>query len=239
MGRTHPSGSRRTVPALDSQASRTALARQSRVCASTVANVRELLSWRLVAALAALAGLAFVASSALSDDDALQAVVDPTPVERRIDLISPVIAPLPSDDFAVGDDGRTVGYLDLLLPGERTMRVAPGTLGEVSCEVLDEFNRCGVLADVLGDAVVWFALVPQQARATAELPPIVDLEEGYAVFENGWRIAYPPVIERECGDLDIPTFSDSLERHGPGSVSIVDLNTQEVTAVRCGDPDAN
>ncbi len=195
--------------------------------------MRELLSWRLVAALAALAGLALVAGSVLSDDDALQAVVDPTPVERRIDLISTVIAPLPSDDFEIGDDGRTVGYLDLLLPGERTMRVAPGTPGEVTCEVLDEFDRCGVLADVLGDAVVWFALVPQAARATAELPAVVDLTEGFAVLENGWRIAYPPIIERECGDLDIPTFSDFLERHGPGSMSIVDLNEQQLTTVRC------
>ena len=196
--------------------------------------MRELLSWRLVAALAALAGLAFVASSILADDDDLQAVVDPAPPMRRIDLTAPVIAPLPSEDFEI-DDGVTVGYLDLLLPGERTMRIAPGTPGEVTCEVFDEFNACGVVADVLGDAVVWFALVPQAADATAELPPITDLEEGYAVLENGWRIPYPPVIERECGDIDIPSFSDFLEDYGPDSVSIVDLNLQQVVSVRCGD----
>jgi hypothetical protein len=194
--------------------------------------VRELLSWRLVAALAALAGLAFVANSVLADGDELAAVVEPAPPARRIDLIAPVITPLPSDDFEVTDEG-TVGYLDLVLPGDRTMRIAPGTPGEVTCETLDEANTCGVLADVLGDAVVWFALVPQTAGATAELPPIIDLEEGYAVFDNGWRIAYPPVIERDCGDIDIPTFSDFLEDHGPDSVSIVDLNLQQVTAVRC------
>ena len=197
--------------------------------------MRELLSWRLVAALAALAGLAFLASSILDDGDELQAVVDPSPQPRQIDLIAPVIAPLPSDDFEVDRDGTTVGYLDLLLPGERTMRIAPGTPGEISCEVLDEFNQCGVLADVLGDAVVWFALVPQLRNGTAELPPITDLEEGYAVFENGWRIAYPPVIKRECGDIDIPSFSDFLEDHAKNSVSIVDLNLQQVTAVRCAD----
>ena len=53
------------------------------------------------------------------------------------------------------------------------------------------------------------------------------------MFENGWRIAYPPVIERECGDIDIPSFSDFLEDYGPDSVSIVDLNLQQVTRVRC------
>jgi hypothetical protein len=195
--------------------------------------VRELLSWRLLAALAALAGLAFLANSILDEGEELQAVVDPAPPVRRIDLIAPVIAPLPSDDFAIDDEGTTVGYLDLLLPGDRTMRVVPGTPGEVTCDEFDEFNGCGVLADVLGDAVVWFALVPQSEGATAELPPIVDLEEGDAVFESGWRIAYPPVIERDCGDIDIPTFSDFLEDHAAGSVTIVDLNVQQVTAVRC------
>jgi hypothetical protein len=198
--------------------------------------VRELLSWRLVAALAALAGLAFLASSVLADDDQLAAIVDPAPQERRVDLISPVIAPLPSEDFEI-DDGLTVGYLDLLLPGERTMRVAPGTPGEISCDEFEDFYGCGVFADVLGDAVVWFALVPATSDATAELPPIIDLDEGYAVLENGWRIAYPPVIERDCGDVDIPSFSDFLEDHGPDSVSIVDLNLQQVTRVRCGDVD--
>lgn len=200
--------------------------------------MRELLSWRLVAALVALAGLAFLASSILEDDDELAAIIDPAPQERRIDLIAPVVAPLPADDFEIDDEGLTVGYLDLVLPGERTMRVAPGTPGEVTCEEFEEFNGCGVLADVLGDAVVWFALVPQTEDATAELPPIVDLDEGDAVLENGWRIAYPPVIERECGDIDIPTFSDFLDDYGPDSVSIVDLDLQQVTRVRCGQDDS-
>jgi hypothetical protein len=197
--------------------------------------VRELLSWRLLAALAALAGLAFVAKSVLADDDELQAVIAPTPQERTIDLIAPVISPLPSDDFEVDDHGVTVGYLDLLLPGDRTMRIAPGTPGEVTCVLSDQFNECAILADVLGDAVVWFALVPQRDDVTAELPPILDLNEGYAVFGNGWRVPYAAVIERDCGDVDIPTFSDFLRDHGEDSVSIVDLNLQQVTEVRCGD----
>ncbi len=192
------------------------------------------MSWRLLAALAALAGLAFLVKSAVADDDELQAIIAPEPIERTIDLIAPVTAALPSDDFSIGEDGLTTGYVDLVLPNERTMRIAPGTLGESTCANLAEFDQCGVLADVLGDAVVWFALVPQAPRQTAELPPLLDLDEGYAVFANGWRIAYPPVIERECGDIDIPSFGDFLRRFGPDSVTILDLNKQEVAAVRCG-----
>ena len=196
--------------------------------------MRELLSWRLLAALAALAGLAFLVKSAVADDDELQAIIAPEPIARTIDLIAPVSAVLPSDDFRIGEDGLTTGYVDLVLPNNRTMRIAPGTPGESTCANLVESDQCGVLADVLGDAVVWFALVPQAPRQTAELPPITDLDEGYAVFENGWRITYPPVIERECGDIDIPSFGDFLRRFGPDSVTILDLNKQEVAAVRCG-----
>ncbi len=196
--------------------------------------MRQLFSLRFIAAIAALAGLAFLVRVAVAEDNELAAIIEPEVPDRRIDLISPVFASTASEDFRIRFDGTTVGYLDLVLPDERVMRVAPGTPGEVACDRLDEINRCAVFADLLGDAVVWFAVLPQAPRATVELPPIVDLEDGYAIFVNGWQIPYPPVIERDCGSEDIPTFSDFLRRFGPDSTSIVDLETQEVTTVRCG-----
>jgi hypothetical protein len=42
------------------------------------------------------------------------------------------------------------------------------------------------------------------------------------------------VIERQCEGQDILSFSDFLKRFGPDSVTIVDLGTRQVTAVRCG-----
>ncbi|MGI9644592.1 MAG: hypothetical protein ACR2O6_04700 [Ilumatobacteraceae bacterium] len=197
--------------------------------------MRQLFSLRLVAAVLALAGLAFLVRVAVAEDTELAAIVEPDIPDRRVDLISPIFASTASEDFRIRFDGTTVGYLDLILPEERAMRIAPGTTGEISCDQLDEINRCAVFADLLGDAVVWFAVLPQAPRSTVELPPIVDLEDGYAIFENGWQIRYPPVIERDCGSEDIPTFSDFLRRFGPDSVSIVDLEVQEVTTVRCGD----
>lgn len=194
----------------------------------------QLLSWRLLAALAALAGLALLLNRVLEDDnDALVAVVEPTVAERRIDLIAPVFSVEKSDDFAVDAEGLTRGYADLVIDGSRVVRVVPGTPGEITCEDLESLNKCAVFADLLGEAVVWYAVVPQAPRATAELPPIVELDEGRAVFVNGWRIPYPAVIERECGDQDIPSFNDFLRSHSEGSTSIVDLRTQEVVAVRC------
>jgi len=191
------------------------------------------LSWRLVLAVVALAGLALLVNEVLADDEEIAAVVEPTVIERQIDLIAPVVSFERSDDFAIDRHGMTVGTIDMVLDAQRTVHVAPGTPGEVSCEQLAAANRCAVFADLLGEAVVWFAVLPQAGGGTVELPPIEDLVDGRAVFTNGWRIPYPPVIERECGDLDIPTFSDFLDRFGPHSVSIVDLESQEVVAVRC------
>lgn len=198
--------------------------------------MRQLFNWRFVAAVGALAVLALVAWAVVADDDdAVEVILDPGVVERQIDLIDPIAAATWSDEFEIGRDGVTIGFLDLTLDEQRVMRVAPGTPGEISCPDLAAENACAVFADMLGDAVVWFAILPQARRSTVELPPIVDLDEGDAVFENGWRLPYPPVIERECPD-EVPTFSEFLRHYGPNSVSIVDLETREVVAVRCGEP---
>ena len=158
-------------------------------------------------------------------------------IPRRIDLIEPVAFVVPSPDFEIGDDGLTVGVLDAVLDADRIARIVPGTPGEVTCANFEDPNRCVLVADVLGNAVVWFSLMPRGPRETVELAPIVDLQDGYALFVNGWEVLYAPVIERDaesCGD-DVVSFSDFLRRFGPGSTTVVDLETRQVTAVICGE----
>lgn len=218
--------------------------------------MRQILSVRFVAALAALAALAFGVTSVFAgdDDDSTDgiaaggaavddgadvpqgsAVATSVPFERRIDLIELVESFERSEDFAIGPDGLTTGIVDMVLDERRVVRVAPGTPGQIDCGNLRNANRCVVLADLLGDAVIWFAVEPRGPRDTVRLGPIVDLQDGNAIFENGWQIPYPPVIERDCDDeLDVTSFSDFLRRFGPGSTSVVDLETRMVTEVVCG-----
>ena len=198
--------------------------------------MRQLFNWRFVAAIAALGALALLAQAILTDDTSIEAVIEPELTERRIDLIEPIAGASRDAAFTVLPSGVTTGSLDLTLDAERVLRIVPGTLGQIACDDLDEANRCAVLADMLGDAVVWFAILPQGSRATVELPPITDLVDGRAVFDNGWLIPYAPVIERDCGGEDIPTFSDFLRRFGPDSVTILDLESRQITSVRCGEP---
>jgi hypothetical protein len=177
-----------------------------------------------------------------SDDDAA-AVFGPAnldddgePLERKIDLVASVVRFELSEDWAIGTDGVTSGEMSAVLGETRVMKIAPGTPGQSSCADYTVASNCVVLADLLGEAVVWFAILPQGPNATVELPPIVDLQEGFAIFETGWQLPYPPVIERDsvtCSE-DIASFSDFLRRFGPNSVSVVDLKTQQVTKVLCG-----
>ncbi|WP_395155156.1 hypothetical protein [Ilumatobacter sp.] len=199
--------------------------------------MRQLFTWRFVAALAALAGLAILINAVVVDDDQLAGIVESEVPNRKIDLISPVFFMETSDDFGFGDDGLTDGFIDFVLPSRKVMRVAPGTPGNINCD-LQSLNRCVVFVDLLGEAVIWFATLPKAEGKTVELPPIVDLEDGLALFENGWQIRYPPVIDRFCAGEDIVSFSDFLRRFGPGSTSVVDLETQLVIEVRCAGTEA-
>lgn len=207
--------------------------------------MRQLFTWRLLAALGALALLALGVGWAVgvTAPTGTFAVAGPAsigadgePISRRIDLIAPAATIERSSDFDIGADGRTVGFLDAVLDEQRVVRVAPGTPGVIECANLVDPDRCVVFADLLGEAVVWFALMPRGPNDTVELPPIVDLQDGFALFENGWQIDYPPVIERDedtCG-VDIVNFGDFLRRFGPNSTTIVDLETRQVNEVRCG-----
>ncbi len=199
--------------------------------------MRQILSVRFVAALAALLGLTIAVQTVFAEEDAVdEFVAEATePVDRRIDFIAIAERVEQSPDFEVAEDGTTVGLLDAQFADGRVMRVAPGTPADLDCPSIRLVNRCVVLADLVGDAVLWFGLVPRGPNNTVVLGPIEDLEDGYAIFENGWEIRYPPVIERDCGNEDIPTFSDFIRRFGPNSTSIVDLETREVTTVVCGD----
>ena len=199
--------------------------------------MRQLFTWRFLLAVAAVAALAFVVRAALADDDSIESVIEPEQIERRIDLIDPIVDATVSADFAVQPNGVTEGVLELNLRDDRTMRIVPGTLGSLDCDQLTTPGRCAVFADLLGDAVVWFAIVPTAPRSTVELPPVLELVDGRAVFESGWRIPYAPVIRRDCEGEEILTFSDFLRRFSENSVTIVDLETSEVVAVRCVDPD--
>lgn len=197
----------------------------------SVAAVRQFFGWRFWAAAFALGLLVLGVYLYASDDDpVVPAAARPRTEQRRIDLASFVYA-AEQQDFRIVD-GFTRGYLTLVLDGERSLRIQPGTPGAVRCDRLADVGGCGVVADLLGDAVVWFTVVPLGPRLTVELPPIVDLEDGYAILSNGWELRYAPVLDRRCAEAT-ESFQEFLRRFGEDSTTIVDPGENRVTAVAC------
>lgn len=90
------------------------------------------------------------------------------------------------------------GAMRLSLDDLRVLTVQDGTLTSnygsiLACTDFARPNSCVLLADMLGDAVVWFALVSADAIAGREfltLPGLVDMQAngGEGILRNGWVV---------------------------------------------------
>lgn len=201
--------------------------------------MRQLLSWRFLAAVGAVAVLALVAMLVQSSQSGFSGLDSQAGVEtRRIDTVS-LVTSFQQQDFSMSEHGRVQGRLGLNIQvaGEpRLVEVFPGTPGVVECEGLVDYT-CAVLVQALGDTIVWFALVPLDPLEPNRfrLPAIVDLEDGYARLVNGWELPYAPVIDRSC-DPNVASFSEFLDVHGTDFESVFDLREQAIVRVaECGD----
>lgn len=196
--------------------------------------MRQILSIRFLAALVALVVLAAGAYVLMTRDEPVRvAVATDQPRERRADLVSLVYQIDKTDDFGVGPEGRSTGDATLVFDGTRSAHIYPGTPGQISCPI-EQPGACGVLLELLGDAVVSFDLVPLKADPlfTIELPPVRRLEGGLATLTNGWQVPYAPVIERDC-DTDTDSFREFLEEFPRDHVAVFDLGDQRITQVIC------
>ena len=195
--------------------------------------MRQFASWRVWAAIL-LVVIALVWLRACVVDESSSTTIDRTQ-SRRIDLISST-ATIRSDAPWFVSDGVMSGDATVVLANGRVVRLTDGTLGESSCLFPDVLNACVLLADTLGDGVVWFALLPAPASASTELelPAIDTLLDGvtYARLDNGWEVPLLDRVIRRC-DVETPNLTSFVQRFAGRHVTIVDLERAEVSAVRC------
>lgn len=195
--------------------------------------MRQFASWRVWAAIL-LVVIALVWLRACVLDESSSTTIDRTQ-SRRIDLISST-ATIRSDAPWFVSDGVMSGDATVVLANGRVVRLTDGTLGESSCLFPDVLNACVLLADTLGDGVVWFALLPAPASASTELelPAIATLLDGvtYARLDNGWEVPLLDRVIRRC-DVETPNLTSFVQRFAGRHVTIVDLERAEVSAVRC------
>jgi hypothetical protein len=200
--------------------------------------MRQLLSWRTWAAIGALLVLATVVQLITSrgprgvDDSSAQ------PSQRRIDAVASVMTIQSSEAFAA-IEGITVGSATLALDDGRTINIVRDTPGEIDCADRTTPAACVLLADLLGDGIVWYALVNANGPAsrTLALPTIVDMVDGgdTGVLENGWHIPLANGVVRTCaGAQRSPTLRAFIDSYSTtGITTVLDLDRDEVVEVIC------
>ena len=194
--------------------------------------MRQFFTWRIWAAFGALAGLALLLLVVLPDSAASNEPASSGIEPRQIDFIALVFQVTTSDDFLINDDVVTSGSADLVIDGQRTMHIFEGTLGSNDCPN-SGVAQCAVLADLLGEAVVWFALVPLQDGLKVAAPAIVDLlGNGIVQLSNGWLLRTAEQVDRKCAQ-ETGSLSEFVSKFGPESVTAIDVSMQRITSVTC------
>ncbi len=193
--------------------------------------MRQFFSWRIWAAFGALIGLTLILKTSLPST-AATTTSTPSAESRTVDFISLVFQIKPSNDFNV-TDGVVRGSASFVIDGQRTMRVEAGTLGENLCPDYTQNAHCVVLADLLGDAVIWFAIVPVEQGLKITLPPITTLlGNGVVQLSNGWLVRTATTIDYKC-PIETASLREFLSKFGPGSTTVIDVTKQRVVAVQC------
>jgi hypothetical protein len=202
--------------------------------------MREIFSIRFFAAVGAVAGLfvlltVFFAAGEAIDGDELG--VTTTPETHRIDFVDQVFTAT-NAEFAIDDDGLGAADTDLVIDGTRSLKVVAGTPGVDLCPDRARIGACAVVADLLGEAVVWFALVPMGENRTVPLPAIDVLDEGRAQLVNGWQLPYAPVLDRRCEDeqgdeVEFASYREFRDVLGDDFTSLYSLETARIEAVVC------
>lgn len=197
--------------------------------------MRQIFSLRFFLAVGAIVGLfallatIFQARDLISGDDATtEGVVG----VHRIDLVGQVLSS--SNPSLVFDaDGLVTAETSFLLDPSRALRVVPGTPGENLCPGFPQPGVCAVVADLLGEGVVWFAVVPMGSNNTVDLPAIDALADGLATLANGWQVPYASVLDRRCRDEEFASYREFRDVMGDEFVSVFDIESRELVAVKC------
>ena len=200
--------------------------------------MRQLLSWRTWAALGVLLVLATVVQLLTSrgprgsDGEGLQ------PSERRVSAIASVMSIQSSEAFAI-IDGVTVGSALLTLDDGRVVTIARETPGEIDCADRTTPAACVLLADMLGEGVVWYALVDSDGPTvrTLVVPTLVDMVDGgdTGVLANDWHVPLANGVVRTCaGAPRSSTLRSFIESYSETGIrTVLDLDRDEVVEVIC------
>jgi len=195
--------------------------------------MRQIFSVRFFAAIGGVVGLFFLLTTIFAtrevieggDDDADAVVI------HKIDFVEQIFSSR-NEQFTLNEDGFAANDTDLIIDPSRTLRIVADTPGVDFCPQFPTVGACSVVADLLGEGVVWFALVPAGTNRTVDLPAIDTLDDGMATLVNGWVLPYAPILDRRC-DEQFTSYREFRDVLGDDFTSIYDLDERLIVAVEC------
>lgn len=199
--------------------------------------MRQLLSARLWIAIGTLSVLSAVLLVVFSLTSGESSQVVGVSSKHPIDLIASV-SNLQADEGWSIANSRTIGQASPILDDGRTIRIVPNTPGEITCTDLATPSSCVLLADTLGGAIVWFALLPadsQRPLTHLKLPAVVDMLDAgnLGVLANDWIVKLATPTKRTC-DTATKTLREFITQYSPDrSTSILDIISDEISEVVC------
>lgn len=188
----------------------------------------QIFSLRFLAAIAAVFALFAVLIVLVAGTESIADRDTNGMIERRVQLVA-AIEEAELGDFEIIDD-RVVGSGRLVISDDRTVNLVEGTHGSSNCDPL--IRRCAILAEVLGDAVLWFAIEELGSNDTVTMPAIDVLDGDEAVLVNGWRVGYADRLDRRCS-REFGSFREWRAELGDAFVSIYSTEDDELIAVVC------
>lgn len=171
-------------------------------------------------------------------------VVSTKTTRHTIDLVASVNAI--NVDSAWKQDGEITsgGAMRVTLDDLRVLTITDGTMVDdystvPQCTDFATPNSCVLLADMLGDAVIWFALVAADSATGQKfltLPGLVDMQSNgdEGVLRNGWIVKLATPVKRQCESTDTSSLRDFINRFpDTASTSTMNLITDNIVSVAC------
>jgi len=168
----------------------------------------------------------------------------PTDVLHKIDLVASVNSINTDSGWSQQGGVTSSGAMRLSLDDLRVLTIAEGTMVDdydavPACTDFATPNACVFLADMLGEAVVWYALVPADTANGLQyltLPGLIDMQANgdEGILRNGWVVKLATPVKRDCGDTDTTSLRDFITQFPDNmSTSLVNLTTDNVVSVSC------
>jgi hypothetical protein len=196
---------------------------------------------RLLAAIAVLsiAAVAVIGLYVSTSPSGPADVVD----QRRVNLFA-VVDSLTADLGWEVQSGKTTATMRMTLDDGRTLTIPDGTLVDGGsmlpfCTDYVTPKACVLVADMLGQSVVWFTLVPADTKdgdTVLTLPGLIDMQENgdEGVLRNGLVVRLATPVTRECSTMSTTSLRDFINRFpDAASSSYVNLSTDQIDRVQC------